>query len=242
MKEVVLNVDIREDIGTGKSKALRKAGFIPCIVYGGKKSQALKILRSEWLKFIHAHKGENVIIDLKITGDEKPSKGNTVMIKDIQYDPVSEEMLHIDFNRISLTEAITVKVPVEAKGEAIGIKLDGGILEHILWELELECLPKDVPKSIEIDVSNLKIGDAIHVKDIKFSDKIKVKHDLDAIVLSVAAPSKEEVASAEAALGAEIATEPEVIKEKKKEEVVEGKEAKEAKTKAQAPSGKEERT
>lgn len=242
MKEVVLNADIRADIGTGKSKALRKAGFIPCIVYGGKKSQALKILRSEWLKFIHEHKGENVIIDLKITGDAKSSKENTVMIKDVQYDPVSEEMLHIDFNRISLTEAITVKVPVEAKGEAIGVKLDGGILEHILWELELECLPKDVPKSIEIDVSNLKIGDAIHVKDIKFSDKVKVKHDVEMIVLSLIPPAKEEVAPAEAALGAEIAAEPEVIKEKKKEEEIAGKEAKEAKPKAQAHSGKEEKT
>lgn len=241
MKEVSLSVDIREGAGTRQSNKLRKAGFIPAIVYGGKKSQPLKISRSDWLKFIHEHKGENVIIDLKIAGDAKKSKENTVMIKDIQYDPVSEEMIHIDFNRISLTKAISVKVPVEVKGEAVGVKLDGGLLEHILWELEVECLPKDMPKSIEVDVSNLKIGDTIHIKDIKFPETVKVKHDLEAIVLSVAPPAKEEVLSTEAALGAEAAAELEVIKEKKKEEGVEPKETKEAKPKAQPASGKEEK-
>ncbi|MDP1852975.1 MAG: 50S ribosomal protein L25 [Candidatus Omnitrophota bacterium] len=237
MKEVVLNVDLREDTGTGKSRSLRKAGFIPCVVYGGKKSRALKITRSELLKFLREHKGENVIIDLKISGDSKAEKENTVMIKEMQQDPVSEEVIHIDFNRISLTKTISVKVPVSAKGEAVGVKSDGGILEHVLWEIEIECLPKDLPKSIEVDVANMKIGDAIHVKDIKLPEKIKVKHDPDTIVLSVAPPSKEEAAAPEAALGATAAAEPEVIKEKKKEEA----EDKEAKPKAQGSPGKEEK-
>lgn len=240
MKEVVLNVDVREGIGTKESSSLRRAGFIPCVVYGGKKSQALKITRSELLKFLHEHKGENVIIDLKIAGDSKAPKENTVMIKDIQQDPVSEEVIHVDFNRISLTKTISVKVPVSAKGEAVGVKADGGILEHILWEMEIECLPKDLPKSIEVDVANLKIGDAVHVKDIKLPEKIKVKHDPDTIVLSVAAPLKEEAVAPEAALGAAASAEPEVIKEKKKEEA-EGKETKEAKPKAQGTPGKEEK-
>lgn len=234
MKEATLNVGIRDGIGTAKSKAVRKAGFIPAVVYGGKKSQVLMISRSEWIKFQHQYKGENMIIDLNITGQDKKIKDNTVMIKDVQHDPVSEEVIHIDFNRISLTKAITVKVPVEAKGEAVGVKLDGGILEHILWELEVECLPKNMPKSIEVDVATLKIGDTIHVKDIKVPETIKIKQDLEAIVLSVAPPAKEEIAPAEGELGAEGAAEPEVIKEKKKEEGGEDKEAKEAKPKAQA--------
>lgn len=237
MKEVILNVDAREETGTSKSNSLRRAGFIPCVVYGGKKSQALKIKRSELLRFLHEHKGENVIIDLKIAGDTKAVKENTVMIKDIQQDPVSEEVIHVDFNRISLTKTISVKVPVSTKGEAPGVKADGGILEHVLWEMEIECLPKDLPKSIEVDVTSLKIGDAVHVKDIKFPEEIKVKHDPDTIVLSVAAPLKEEAVSPEEALGAAAAAEPEVIKEKKKEEA----EGKEAKPKAQGAPGKEEK-
>lgn len=214
MKEVILNADIREEVGTRKSTRLRWAGFIPAIVYGGKKPQAIKISRKEMIKFLHEHKGENVIIDLRVGEHAKAAKDNTVMIKDIQYDPVSEEIIHLDFNHISLTKTITVKVPVEIKGEAPGIKLDGGVLEHVLWELEIECLPKDLPKFLEADISSLKIGDAVHVKDLKVPEGVKVKHISEAIVLSVAPPAKEET-GLEETLTTETAKEPEVLKEKK---------------------------
>ncbi|HDZ77497.1 MAG TPA: 50S ribosomal protein L25 [Candidatus Omnitrophica bacterium] len=238
MKEVVLSANLREEIGSRQLKKLRREGFIPGIVYGGSKAFPIKITRSSFIKFLHEHKGENVIINLEVAEEKSKSKDNTVMIKEMQHDPVSEEIIHLDFNKISLTQAISVKVPVEAKGEAEGVKADGGSLNHILWELELECLPKDMPKSILVDVSALKIGDAIHVKDIKFSQGVTVKHEADAIVLSVAPPAKEEVEEEEA-LGEEGA-EPEVIKEKKEGEASEAKEQKEVKPKESKPQEKKE--
>ena len=229
MKEVVLSANLREEIGSRRIKKIRKEGFIPGVVYGGSKAFPVKITRSSLIKFLHEYKGENVIINLEIAEEKNKAKGNTVMIKEMQYDPVSEEIIHLDFNKISLTKTISVKVSVEPKGEAVGVKADGGSLNHVLWELELECLPKDMPKSIPVDVTALKIGDAIHIKDIKFPQGVIVKHEPDAIVLSVAAPVKEEEVAEEAALGEEGAAEPEVIKEKKEEDASGAKEQKEAK-------------
>ncbi|MCX5714327.1 MAG: 50S ribosomal protein L25, partial [Candidatus Omnitrophica bacterium] len=122
-------------------------------------------------------------------------------------------IVHVDFNEISLTKAIKVNVPVVAKGEPIGVKQDGGSLEHILWEIEVECLPTEIPKEFEVDVSALKIGDSVHIKDLQVAPNIKVINDPHSVILSVAAPIKEEVV-AEAVEG-EVPQEPEVIKEKK---------------------------
>jgi large subunit ribosomal protein L25 len=213
MEELLLEAQLREEIGKNKSKALRHQGLIPAVVYSsGKESLAIKISRGELLKLIHQHQIENAIITLKVK-DDKKSPSRPCMIKEMQHDPVKGDILHIDLNEISLTKVLKVNVPVVTKGEAPGIKADGGSLEHILWEIEIECLPVDIPKNIEIDISNLKIGDAIHIKDIKFSPKLKVLNDAEAIVLSVAEPMKEEVVPVEGEAPAEL----EVIKEKKAE-------------------------
>ena len=220
MDELLLEAQLREEIGKNRSKALRHQGLIPAVVYSdGKESLSIKISRSELIKLIHQHQIENAIITLKVKDDKKKA-GRPCMIKEMQHDPVKGDILHIDLHEISLTKALKVNVPVTTKGEAPGIKADGGSLEHIMWEIEIECLPTDIPKSIEVDISNLKIGDAVHIKDIQFPPKIKVLHDPESIVLSVAEPMKEEVAAP--VEGAE-ATEPEVLKEKK-EEPAEGKE------------------
>ncbi len=220
MEELILEAQLREGLGKNKSKALRHQGLIPAVVYsGGKESLAIKISRGELLKLIHQHQVENAVITLKVKDDKKGS-GRPCMIKEMQHDPVKGEILHVDLNEISLTKAIKVNVPVTTRGEAPGVKSDGGSLEHILWEIEIECLPTDIPKHIDIDISSLKIGDSIHIKDIQFPPKVKVLNEADAIVVSVAAPMKEEVPAAE---GTE-PTEPEVLKEKK-EEPAEGKEA-----------------
>jgi len=213
MEEILLEAQLREELGRGKVKDLRDAGFIPAVVYGeSKDSLVIKVWRAELLRLIHQHRAENMVVNLKIK-DDKKKKSRSCLIKEIQYDPVHGDIRHVDFNEISLTKAIRVNVPVEAKGEAVGVKQEGGSLEHILWEIEIECLPTDIPKNIEVDISLLKLGGAIHVKDINFPDKIKVLTDPQAVVLSVAAPMKEEVA-AEAVEGEE-KKEPEVIKEKK---------------------------
>jgi large subunit ribosomal protein L25 len=213
MEEIFLDVEAREELGRSKAKGLRDKGFIPAVIYrDGKESQSLKVPSKELMRLIHEHRLESVVINLRIK-DDKKKKPHSCLIKEIQYDPVHGKMLHVDFNEVSLTKVIKVNVPVVAKGEAAGVKQDGGSLEHILWEIEVECLPTDIPKDIEVDVSALKIGDSVHIKDIVFPPNIKVLNDPGAVVLSVASPMKEEV-PAEVVEGEE-KKEPEVIKEKK---------------------------
>ena len=180
---------------------------------------------------MHQHGLENVVINLRIKNDkDKKDRLHSCLIKQIQYHPVREDIIHVDFNEISLTEEIKVNVPVAAKGEPIGVKQEGGSLEHILWEIEVECLPMNIPQEIEVEVSKLNMNDSIHVKDIKFPAGVKVLTDPEAVVLSVVAPIKEEeIAPVEGAEGEEL-QEPEVIKEKK-EVLAEGEEAAESKPK-----------
>ena len=238
MEEIILEASTREETGKSKLKPLRKEGFIPAVVYGeGKKTTSIKVGRRSVLRLIHEHHIENAIINLKICGDEKKLKDATVIIKELQRDPVKDEIIHIDFNQISLTKEIKVKIPIGTKGEPVGVKVDGGSLEHILWELEIECLPTQIPEKIEVEVSELKIGDTIHVKDLAVPKEVKVLQDPEQVVLSVAAPVKEEeIAPAAEEEGAP--EEPEVIKEKK--EVAEGEEAAPKEEKAEKKEPKEE--
>lgn len=213
MEEVFLEAELREQKGRAKIKDLKESGYLPAVVYSrGQDALSLKISRSALLKLVHHYRLENTIINLKIK-DDKKAKGRPCLVKEIQYGPVSEDIIHVDFNEVSLTEAIKVNVPVETKGEAVGVKQEGGSLEHLLWEIEVECLPTSIPKNIEVDISALKMGEAIHVKDIAFPAGIKPLSDPAAIVLHIIAPMKEE-APAEAVEG-EAKAEPEVIKEKK---------------------------
>jgi large subunit ribosomal protein L25 len=228
MEEIILEVQPREEIGKSKVKDLRDQGFIPAVMYAqGKKSKALKVSHRQLWQLIHQHRIESMVINLKMP-DDKKQKGIPCLIKEIQYDPVKGDIIHVDFNEISLTKVIKVNVPVVSKGEPVGVKQEGGSFEHLLWEIEVECLPTDIPKNIEVDVSQLKMGDAIHIKDITFPSNIKVLSSPDTIVFSVTEPLKEEVA--EPAVEGEEKQEPEVIKEKK-EVAAEGEEAKPEKEK-----------
>ncbi|MBU1006350.1 MAG: 50S ribosomal protein L25, partial [Candidatus Omnitrophica bacterium] len=149
----------------------------------------------------------------------------TVVLKEVQKDPIKDCLLHVDFQEISLTETLKVNVPIAAKGEAIGVKQDGGVLQHILWEVEVQCLPTNIPEKIEINISGLKMGDALHVKDIVMPEGVKILEDPEAVVFSVEHPKKVEDVIAASAEGA--MEEPEVIKEKKEkpEDEAEGEEA-----------------
>lgn len=212
-------------------KDLRDAGFIPAVVYkDGKESQAISLSLRQFVQTMHQHRLEGTLIDLKVK-DDKKAKSRTCLIKEIQYEPVLGDVVHVDFHEISLTEKIKVNVPVAAKGESIGVKQEGGSLEQILWEIEIECLPTEIPEKIEVDVSNLKMSEAIHVKDLKFAAGIKVFNDPGSIIVQVVAPMKEEV-PVEAVEG-EAPAEPEVIREKKptpeEAEEPQGKEKKEKK-------------
>jgi len=227
MEEIFLEVEVRKEKGKNKVKDLRQKGFIPAIIYGAKKEPLMiKVPQREFLRLVHTYHLESVVINLKIDADKK-KKTLPSLIKEIQYDPVKGDIIHIDFNEISLRKSIKINVPITTKGEPQGVKQEGGSLEHILWEVEVECLPTDIPKEIIVDVSALKIGDAIHIKDIIFPPKVKVLNDPEAIVLSVSAPLKEELVTKPTEVEEKL--EPEVIKEKKEVPKEEGTEEKEEK-------------
>jgi large subunit ribosomal protein L25 len=165
MEELFLDAEQRNETGRGKVKDLRDAGFVPAVVYSdGKEATPIKLSHRQLVQLVHHHhRIESAIINLKIKDDKK---SRPCLVKEIQYDPVHGEIVHVDFNEISLTKAIKVNVPVVTKGESVGVKQEGGSLEHILWELEVECLPTAIPKEIEVDITALKLKDSVHVKDI----------------------------------------------------------------------------
>jgi large subunit ribosomal protein L25 len=237
MEKVILKVETREGSGKRSAKDLRNKKMIPAVVYkGGKDALKLQLVAADLAKILHTKAGENVIVTLNITGGDSKAKDKTVVIKEIQREPIKSQILHIDFNEILLTETLKVNVPLAAHGEPEG-KKDGGTLEHIMWELQVECLPVDIPEKIEIDVSKLKIGDAIYVKNITVPEGVKVLTDPELIAMIVKPPKveapKEEVGAEAGSL------EPELIRKKK--EVEEGdEEAKKAEA-PKAPEKKEEK-
>jgi len=241
MEKVILKAEIRQGTGKRLAKDLRKKNQIPANVYKGSYgATSIQVSGDDLTEVLHTAAGENVIITLKISG-EGSSKEKTVLIKEIQREPIKDRVLHVDFNEISLTEALKVNVPLTSHGEPVGVKIEGGTLEHVMWELQIECLPTAIPEKIEVDVSNLKIGDAIYVKDIKTPEGVKVLADPELIAMIVKPPKvevpKEEVAP-------EGAEEPELIRKKKEEAEEEPGEAKakEAEKPArEAPAKKEEK-
>ena len=216
MEKVILKAEVRTGVGKKASKDLRNKNLVPANVYKAKSATNLQVSKDELDNVLHTKAGENVIITLKITGGNIKEK--TVLIKEIQRDPVKDGILHVDFNEISLTEVLKVNVPIASRGEPVGVKADGGVLEHIMWELQVECLPTDIPGKIEVDVSGLKIGDAIYVKDLKIPEGVKVLADPELIAMIVK-PPRAEVPKEEVVEGAE---EPELIRKKKEEEEAEG--------------------
>ncbi|MFA5038189.1 MAG: 50S ribosomal protein L25 [Candidatus Omnitrophota bacterium] len=218
MEAIYLEAILRQEKEVGRNNSLRRDGFVPCVVYGeGKQTLSLKLERSRILKFMHAHHGgENIVITLKISGGKKDEE-RAVLVKEIQRHPVNDEILHMDFNEVSLTKKIIVTVPIQSEGEAAGVKQEGGTLEQIIWEVEVECLPTQIPEKLVVDVTAMKIGDTVHLKDIPVPAGVTLKHDLEAIVFSLVAPHKEEVAPGEAVPGeGATSAEPEVIKKEKK--------------------------
>ncbi|MBI2447156.1 MAG: 50S ribosomal protein L25 [Candidatus Omnitrophica bacterium] len=212
-QEVLLEARVRNELKKNKTAKIRKTGIVPAVVYKkGLGAIPLSLSVKDMEKALHTSAGGNVIINLSVPENGKTAN-KTVIIKEIQYDPLKGSLLHVDFNEISLTEMLKVGVPVEAKGAAAGIK-DGGILEHILWEVEIECLPTQIPEKIEADISGLKIGDSLHVKDLRVPEGVKILNDPELTIMSVKPPLVEK--AAEVVPGAEI-TEPEVIREKKEE-------------------------
>ena len=211
-KQVKLTAQRREVTGRAAIRKLNARGIVPAIVYGGKdKPQPLQVSRRDIGLMLSHASGENILVELEIAG-EKGSR--MAMIQEIQHSPVGGDVLHVDFHAVSMDERIEADVPVEPVGVANGVKNFGGLLEQSLRTLEVECLPRDLPDKITVDVSALNIGDSIHVRDIKLQDGVTAKTPVDLTAFSVLAPAVEEEPVAAVA---ETAAGPEVIKEKKEE-------------------------
>jgi large subunit ribosomal protein L25 len=219
MEEIKLDVQVRKQVGTRKIRGVRRENCIPAVVYGGKNAPTtIKVERNVYERIMRQYHGQNVLFHLNVLEGDKKLRDYTAIVKEEQHHPVNDHLVHIDFNRISLTEEINIKVQIAVKGEAVGVKADGGSLDHAMWELDIICLPTKIPANITVDVSHLKIGDAIHVHELTLPEGVRTKHDKDAIVVSVVPPMKDIVTDPLAA-----PTEVEVTKEKPKEAKAEGK-------------------
>ncbi len=212
MATVDLKGEIRTAMGKGEAKRLRRARRIPGIVYGGSQGPVPVVVDPrELLAAIGA--GENVLINLSL-GKEEAGQRHMVILKELQLDPVKGRPLHADFQQVSMERKIRVEVPLVLTGEPVGVKSKGGILEQPLRQLFVECLPLNIPERIPVDVSALDIGNAIHVRDLRVGEAIRILDDGGRVVASVVAPVAEEVA----APVEEKPAEPEVVGRKEKVE------------------------
>jgi len=195
------------------ARRVRVAGKIPAVVYGaGQEAIAVTVDPKAIIKILHSESGHNTIFDLDVTGN-----GTTkVMIVDWQYEPIKSSLLHIDLKRIAMDKAMRVRVPIQLTGIAVGVRTGGGVMEHVLREVEIECLPGDIPSHLDVDVSGLELFGAIHVSDLPHSGSIKYLGDEDATVAHVTA-IKEEVVETPDATAAGAPAEPEVAKKGKQD-------------------------
>jgi large subunit ribosomal protein L25 len=216
----------RDGRGKNEARRLRAAGRIPAVVYGARKEGQtpegvpVAVDPKEVLRILHSESGANTLINLKLDGGE-----SRVMVRDYQLDPITHKLLHADFYALAMDKAITVSVPIVVKGEPVGVKQQGGLLDFVTREIQVQCLPTDIPEHIDVDVSELALHQSVRVKDLAESPKWKAMTDGETMLVHVVMPKAEEAATtAAAAEGAAAApaagapAEPEVIKKGKTEE------------------------
>jgi large subunit ribosomal protein L25 len=222
MDQIVIESSVREATGKGSNRKLRRSGKIPAVLYGHKnESVSLEVDPKDIFKILHSDSGENTIFGLNVPGRERLN----CLIKEYQLEPISHILLHADFYEVAMDEALEVKVPLETEGESYGVKSEGGLMDIVHRELHVECLPGDIPESIVVNVTDLKIGDMIRVRDLVVSDKIKILDDPETVVLAIEHPRAEEEVAAVPVEG-ETEAEPEVIKKGKAAEPTEEEEEK----------------
>jgi large subunit ribosomal protein L25 len=215
-----IQAEPREDFGKNASRRLRHAGRIPAVVYGGG-GQAIpvEVDPKAITQVLYSEAGHNTVITLEIKG-RAPAR---VLLSDWQVDPVNGTLLHVDLFRISADTRLKLKIPVHLTGEPFGVKTEGGILEFITREVEIECLPDDIPDHITVDITDFKIGRNLRASDLPLGQRVKLLTDPTRMVAHVVAlRAEEEKPAEEAAAGAEAAAEPEVIRKGKAEEAEEG--------------------
>ncbi|MBI1873515.1 MAG: 50S ribosomal protein L25 [Acidobacteria bacterium] len=217
--EATLEARKRQDFGKNETRRLRASGRIPAVLYGqvGAEHKAeavpLQVDPKALMHILHMESGANTLINLKLDGGE-----TRVLVKEYQLHPVTHHLLHADFYRIAMDRLLVVRVPIVIKGEARGVKQQGGVLDFVTREIEVECLPADIPQHIEVDVSDLDVGKGIRVRELASSPRWKAMSDPDGMITHVVMPKAEEAPVEEAAVAAVAApTEPELIKKGKVE-------------------------
>jgi large subunit ribosomal protein L25 len=221
--EAVLEAVKRDRFGKNEAGRMRREGHVPSVLYGGARDEAgkqvatpISVLPKELLRILHSESGANTLITLKLGGDSW-----RVMVKDYQLDPVTHHLLHADFYRVAMDKMLRVTVPIVLRGEAPGVKQQGGLLDFVHREIEVECLPVDIPENIEVDVSSLMLNQALRLRDVTESVKWRPVSEPDLMIVHVVAPKAEAEPVAEVEAPAAPA-EPEVIKKGKAEKEEEG--------------------
>jgi large subunit ribosomal protein L25 len=221
MAEIIVNAESRSDFGKNASRRLRYKGWVPAIVYGGKgENLSVAVDPKALLKVLRSESGRNTILKLDIAG----LGATNAILKSWQVDPIKDNFIHADFYRIAMDVALRVTVPIAVRGEARGVKTDGGILESVLRQIEVECLPGDIPERIEVDVTDLGLNQSLRVLDLPVSAKVKILQNPDQVVVHVvaikeeAAPTPAVAATPTEGEAAATPAEPEVVKKGKKEE------------------------
>ena len=233
--EAVLEATPRTRFGKNEAGRMRREGLVPSVLYGGAtdesgrpQAQPISVEPKSLLRILHSQSGANTVITLKL-GAESPK----VMLKEFQLDPLTHAVLHADFYRIAMDKAIAVTVPVVLRGEAPGVKQQGGLLDFVHREIEIECLPADIPQNIEVDVSGLMLNQAVRLRDILGTMAWKPVSDPDIMIAHVVSPKAEaEPEPTEAEAAAATPAEPEVIKKGKLEKEDEGEAEAKVKTEA----------
>ena len=217
MPEFVVPAESRTDTGKNANRKLRTRGLIPGVLYtSGRQALAVQVSPGEIGTILRSKSGENTLFDLEIGG-----KRRKVILKEFQREPLRGKLLHADFYEVALDKKIEVKVHIELEGTPVGVKLQGGIVDFVTRELEIECLPADIPEKITVDISHLELGKHLRVSDLKVPEKVKLLVEPEVVIVHVVTPRAEEAAAAEAApaegaaAAAATAAEPEVIKKGK---------------------------
>lgn len=207
MERVTLDVQKRDKIGKGAARSIRREGFIPAVLYKGGNSLPVQLAGKALSQFVSKTSGEQIIVNLQFSDNLKQA-----IVKDYQIDPVGGDLLHVDFQEVLATEEVKVAVHIITVGDAIGVKRDKGVMQYGIKEIKIECLPDKIAGHIDVDVSNLGIGQSIYVRDLKFEEGIRIFTDPDEVIATVTAV-KEEVEVSETVAEA---VEPEVIKKGKR--------------------------
>jgi len=213
MPDFVVAAQSRTESGKNANRRLRGQGLIPGVLYGAKKETIpVAVSPKEIVSILRSASGENTLFDLDLGGSKRK-----VILKECQREPVKGQLLHADFYEVALDKAIEVKVHIEVTGVPVGVKVQGGVLDFVTRELEVECLPTEIPDKIVVDVSELELGKHLRVSDLTIPPKVKVLTEADVVVVHVVVPRAEEVVApvAEAAAAEGVAAEPEVIKKGK---------------------------